>query len=64
MDLTVNPRPQANGLGHLPFGELAAHQRVRALIAGCLQDTNSICWNPSPTTRRRPPAPADRSATP
>ena len=38
-DGTVNP--QANGLVHLPFGELAAHERVRALIAGCLQDTNS-----------------------
>jgi long-chain acyl-CoA synthetase len=29
-----------NGLDHLPFAELAAHPRVRALIAGSLEETN------------------------
>jgi long-chain acyl-CoA synthetase len=30
-----------NGLGELPFAELAAHERVRALIAGCIDEANS-----------------------
>jgi long-chain acyl-CoA synthetase len=30
----------ANGLGQLPFAELATHEQVRALIAGYVQETN------------------------
>jgi long-chain acyl-CoA synthetase len=30
-----------NGLGHLSFAELAAHQQVRELIAGYIQEANS-----------------------
>jgi long-chain acyl-CoA synthetase len=30
-----------NDLGELPFAELAAHERVRALIAGCIDEANS-----------------------
>jgi long-chain acyl-CoA synthetase len=31
---------QDNGFGHLSFAELAAQPQVRALIAGCLEETN------------------------
>ncbi len=37
----IVPWSRANGLGHLSFADLAAHQQVRALVAGYLEETNS-----------------------
>jgi long-chain acyl-CoA synthetase len=38
---TMTAWADENGLGDLSFAELAAHERVRALIAGYLEETNS-----------------------